>query len=153
MRLPGLLARPIRPRKFIAVRDSDVTDFISASGSLPFTIRTNGVAGVNGGAVVSASRIFTSDGADTLQTDGVIAGDVLLLSDAGGSNGRYVITSVPTETTATVDRPFPATDADVSYNIITPRNFVDVVNRLIDLGSLEVRDQTKTLLGPILPTA
>lgn len=152
LRLPGLIERPIRPRKFISVTNAQITDLISSAGSLSFTLRTSGAAGATGGAVVSGSRTFTSDAGDTLQTDGVLVGDILILSDAGGSNGRYVITAVPTETTATVDRPFPATDADNTYNIISANNFVDAVNRLIDLGCLELRNDSGTLLGPVLPT-
>lgn len=153
MRIPGLLGRSIRPRRSIRLSDAEFTDLSSAAGSLPFTRRTTGAAGSTGGAVTALGRTFTSDAADTLQTDGVVAGDVLILSDAGGSNGRYVVTSVPTETTAVVDRPFPATDADVSYSIITPNGFVDAVNRLIDVGALEVRNNAGTLVAPVLPTA
>jgi hypothetical protein len=153
MRITGLIGRPIRPRRFISVRNSTIVDLVSAAGSLPFTRRTTGAAGGTGGAVTLDGRTFTSDAGDTLQTDGVVAGDILILSDASLSNGRYVIISVPTETTALADRPFPATDADVSYSIITPNNFADHVNRLIDIGALEVRNDSGTLVAPVLPTA
>lgn len=153
IRLPGLLGRSIRPRRSISILDATFTDLVSAAGSLPFTRRTTGAAGGTGGAVTALGRTFTSDAADTLQSDGVVPGDILILSDAGGSNGRYVVVDVPTETTALVDRPFPATDADVSYTILTPNNFVDAANRLIDVGALEVRNDAGTLVAPVLPTA
>jgi hypothetical protein len=110
------------------------------------TIKSSGAAG----ATAADSFVFTGDVGEDFVADGVVVGDVLILTAAGGSDGRYVVTAVLSATTLQLDQPTPATDAAVTYQVISPNSFVDVVNRLIEQGSLEVRTSAGTALFPIV---
>jgi hypothetical protein len=141
IRLPGLLARPIRPRKFMYVLNTTIT-----------TLRTLGAAQKatdTDGATTDVTRTFTSAAA-TFETNLVVPGDVLIIT-TGSQKAQYTIVKVVSETEVTVDRNFTATTAANTYHVIRPNTFPAVANELIEFGNLEMRDDTSALVTQVTP--
>jgi hypothetical protein len=146
IRLPGLPGRPIRPRKFIRVADATVTALRTV------TVKSLGDAGgATAGAIAADGFTLTGPGTETFITDGVVAGDIVILNDATSANGRYRVVEVVSELVLRLDCRTPIMDDDVTYRVISPRNFVDVANRLIEQGNLEIRTSAGTLVNPVMP--
>jgi len=77
----------------------------------------------DGATSVPATREFTTAGS-TLQTAGVVAGDILEIADGTADDGFYGIVSVDSETQVTVDRDWPTGSlATLDFTIWTCKRF------------------------------
>jgi hypothetical protein len=139
-RLPGLTGRPLRPRKFIYVPNAKVTSLRTV------TVKTTKADG----SLTSGDATLTGGAGEDFVAAGVNPGDIVIISTATLANGRYIVHAVAVGTLE-LDRKSPVTDASATYHVINKGNFVDEANRLIELGALEIRDSSGTLVDPVIP--
>lgn len=133
LRLPGLLARPIRPRKFIRVLDATMT---ALRTSTVRETQTDGVTTLGGFTLVSSGADFVSNS--------VVVDDIVIIS-TGTSQGRYPVSAITDANTLQLRFKTPTAAAGATFHIIPANSFVDIADELCEIGALEIRNDSGTL--------